>query len=298
MTDTIPSQPSQTTPGIGLAGGWDEIGAPAETGTCRNCSTSVLGRYCHACGQLDRPGRFQASELLREIPGQLLSLERGLWFTFLSLFRSPGLVCWNYVSGRRRPYVSPLSYFLLGASAQLISLWFTAPIIRETMVKQLEVTRQDPAQAKTWDRLNEWMGGDPAIVMSDVYVTSLAQSYTYQAFLCFALPLAILLWGGQRLSGARFNLAETLVFAMYYVAHCLLVTAVTTPIVSRMGSTAQLITAQGFYVLFALWAHRHFFPPTPFAYLTTLFALLISMSFFFFSLIVVFIISLIVHAIG
>lgn len=254
--------------------------------TCKNCQSELIGRYCHICGQKEITRRLSIREILREIPEKVFSMERGLWLTFLSLWSRPGQVCLDYVQGKRQPYVNPVSYFLIGASLQLVSLWFSAPILRQSVHDSIQAANQKPEQAKMFERMDSMIGGDTATEMANVYLTVIAQAYTYLAFFAFACPLAVLLWVFHRRANYRF--AEIIVFTLYVVAHCLVVTAFTTPIFVRFGNVMQLLTAQGLYIGIIIWAHHKFFPPGIGRRLLTLLAMLMAMLCFFGAIMVLF----------
>lgn len=94
--------------------------------TCVSCGTPLVGRYCHACGELDareRPvalGAFTAESLqnVTDLDGRTLR-------TLGLLFRRPGVLSREYLAGRRRPYLHPLQLFLLANLVFFLTLPFT-----------------------------------------------------------------------------------------------------------------------------------------------------------------------------
>lgn len=81
---------------------------------CPNCGTNLLGRFCHACGQK----RIDASERrIAWFVGQLVkavTMADGRFFGSLGrlLFR-PGELDRDWLAGRRRRHLAPLSLFLI-----------------------------------------------------------------------------------------------------------------------------------------------------------------------------------------
>lgn len=137
-----------------------------------------------------------------------------------------------------------------------------------------------------FERMDKMIGGDTAAIMADVYLTAIAQAYTYLALIAFAVPLGFALWVFHRRSNYHF--AEVLVFALFVVAHCLVVTAFTTPFFSRVSNLTQILTAQGFYVAMVCWAHQGFFPNGISRRILPLLAMGIAMACFFASITVLF----------
>ncbi|HSJ26146.1 MAG TPA: DUF3667 domain-containing protein [Longimicrobiales bacterium] len=83
-------------------------------GTCPNCDTPLVGRYCHACGQKridEEERRFShfVAEFIREVT--LLDGRAARSLTRL-LFR-PGTVDRDWIAGRRRQHMAPVTLFLL-----------------------------------------------------------------------------------------------------------------------------------------------------------------------------------------
>lgn len=141
--------------------------------------------------------------------------------------------------------------------------------------------------------MDKLVGGDTASAMADIYLTVIVQAYTYLALIAFAFPLALVLWLFH--NRCRYHVAELMVFALYVTAQCLIVTAFTTPVFSRVGSTAQLVSAQGFYFFMAVWAHGGFFPPGIGRRVLTLIAMIVAMGCFFTSIFVSFILSWVIY---
>jgi hypothetical protein len=88
---------------------------------CGNCAASVAGAYCAACGQPAGRGRLTLRSVATRMVADALDLNRGLFFTFLELWRRPGGVARDYVRGRTVTYANPVKYFLvMGALTTLV----------------------------------------------------------------------------------------------------------------------------------------------------------------------------------
>lgn len=81
--------------------------------TCKNCHAVLHGDYCHQCGQksvTDQDRRFK--HLLSLFIAELTSLDGKFWRTLRGLLK-PGFLAREYLQGRRSPYLTPVSVFLL-----------------------------------------------------------------------------------------------------------------------------------------------------------------------------------------
>lgn len=80
-------------------------------GKCLNCSTALVGAYCHACGQNGHLHRTLAGfghDLLHGV----FHFEGKIWHTLPLLFFKPGELTRRYIHGERARFVSPLAGFL------------------------------------------------------------------------------------------------------------------------------------------------------------------------------------------
>lgn len=121
--------------------------------TCQNCGTTLVGEYCHGCGQRHVPA-LRVRHLVRrffESALDLEDLEQGLGQTFLHAAQNPGRVARRYVEGQRKQFVNPIGYFLL--TATITFLVFLA--FRETWVQ---------GQAQVYESMWQSMGTDPSQV--------------------------------------------------------------------------------------------------------------------------------------
>lgn len=81
---------------------------------CQSCGTQGMGLYCSACGER----RLDASQRsIRVLIGHALweatSIDGKLLKTFKAFFFKPGFLSWAHWQGVRRPYMKPLTLFLL-----------------------------------------------------------------------------------------------------------------------------------------------------------------------------------------
>lgn len=88
---------------------------------CLNCGAGVDGRYCPECGQAASTGRLVARDVLHDVVGNLFQLDSKILRTVVGLTRRPGLVCAEYVAGKRVRYVAPFKYFLVAAALLLLT---------------------------------------------------------------------------------------------------------------------------------------------------------------------------------
>lgn len=78
---------------------------------CINCGAELTGRYCNNCGQ-ERVRRLEVKTILHDVTHGILHWENSVLKTFKYLALNPGKTVKDYISGRRKSFVKPFSYFI------------------------------------------------------------------------------------------------------------------------------------------------------------------------------------------
>ena len=189
-------------------------GAPAPAvapAHCRNCGAARVGEYCADCGQHFLEDRLTFRLLAHEAWERVV--ERGLLHTLRDMTARPGRVVRDYVEGRRRRYMSPLSFLLLGGALTLLVFPLTRPLLEGYLRGQLRASFLDrphplltPAQAEEYVRLTMLV----------------SQNTTYVAlFVCIVFALFLRLFFRRQ----GINLVESSVFALFTFGYVYFVSA-------------------------------------------------------------------------
>jgi hypothetical protein len=83
---------------------------------CANCDTTVMGEYCHSCGQHVRDPLRSLRDFLRDTVGDIFHLNSRTFRTARDLVVRPGLLTSAYRAGARVRYMQPLQLYLLAAA--------------------------------------------------------------------------------------------------------------------------------------------------------------------------------------
>lgn len=90
---------------------------------CKTCGTTLVGNYCHQCGQKTLTERFTLRQIIRDLISMITNVDNGFWFTMKELFIRPAEVIDSYLSGATRRYYNPFRYYFIiiaiGALLQL-----------------------------------------------------------------------------------------------------------------------------------------------------------------------------------
>lgn len=87
--------------------------APDGSGVCPTCGETLVGDYCHRCGEKRPEARdLSVRHFALDAAKELTSLDTKLTRTLLALLFRPGRLTAEWVAGRRGPYLKPLNLCL------------------------------------------------------------------------------------------------------------------------------------------------------------------------------------------
>ena len=88
---------------------------PTDECICKNCKTHFTGNFCPHCGQSRKTRRLSFKNLIEDGVGLITNLDSGMLRSATELFWRPGHMMRDYINGRRKGYMKPLSMlFCLG----------------------------------------------------------------------------------------------------------------------------------------------------------------------------------------
>lgn len=91
---------------------------------CKNCNSTFIGNYCSNCGQKVINDRFTIKNFFHVFL-DAFNVEKGFVYTLIMLFKNPGRIVNDYLSGKTRTYMNPLKYFIIIAGISAIFMvWF------------------------------------------------------------------------------------------------------------------------------------------------------------------------------
>jgi hypothetical protein len=79
---------------------------------CQNCSTVLLGPFCHQCGQPQRGPIREFFAIITDGSAQLLRFDGKLMQSLAMLFLRPGALINRYLAGQRVQFVKPIKLYL------------------------------------------------------------------------------------------------------------------------------------------------------------------------------------------
>ena len=92
--------------------------------TCLNCQASLIGRYCHLCGQENLEPKETVWHLVQHFFNDITHFDGKFFSTVKYLLRRPGFLSAEYMVGRRASYLNPIRMYVF-TSAIFFLILFT-----------------------------------------------------------------------------------------------------------------------------------------------------------------------------
>jgi len=90
---------------------------------CLNCQATVIGRYCHVCGQENLEPKETVWHLVQHFFNDITHFDGKFFATVKFLLRKPGFLSAEYVAGRRASYLNPIRMYVFTSAFFFIILY-------------------------------------------------------------------------------------------------------------------------------------------------------------------------------
>lgn len=208
---------------------------------CKNCSQRFEGAFCNYCGQDARVKRIDRTYIVDEVTNNLFQINRGLFFTIKELTVRPGNSIKEYLEGKRKQYVKPLSYVLLTSALYVLTTHFLG----------LNTFFQDFTAGFTSGVTDE---GDAVAAGILNILTWLTNNHTYTVLLTLPLFSAASYLAFKK---SRYNYFEHLILNMYITGQQMLIYLLSSFAVVEDSITEAIPSLLG--IAFSFWAFYQFF---------------------------------------
>lgn len=201
---------------------------------CQNCGATLVGRWCHSCGQDSRNPLRELRSLFEEFLDSALSWDSKLLVTLKVLATRPGELTLAYVAGRRASFLGPVRLYLL------LSLFY---------VTVYALLHGEPALV--------YIAGGGDIVAGQAEIGRIERWLSL--VLVLLMPMAALIMA-VLFHRASIPLVQHLVFVLHLSGFALLVWALGRPLSylagELIGFVAELVVSVGVNILLAFYSYR------------------------------------------
>jgi hypothetical protein len=171
--------------------------------------------------------------LLNELPHAIFHVEKGILFNTKQLLIRPGYAIRNFLVGKRKPFFNPLTYLAL----MILMNYLVMKLVNFHTYdeRELLLLKPDDANAyKEYDSTNWWI---------------MEHAYWYMLIAVPVIGIFLFLW--FNLLGRKFNLAESIIIALFTIALMTLIQTIMYLITGwiHVGSFARAVENADMYFL-------------------------------------------------
>lgn len=170
--------------------------------TCANCGTELVGKFCHNCGEKKVSRKdFAASNFFQEVFEKFTHFDSKFLRSFWLLVSRPGFLTAEFLSGRRKPYLKPLSLFFIINLLYFLSIGVNrartyetplrvqllnpySPVVQQMLDERFATTTEEERKdfETRFDRQNHTLAKSMLILMVPIFATVLWLFYWRQGF--------------------------------------------------------------------------------------------------------------------
>ncbi|MNK22434.1 hypothetical protein D3C87_407110 [compost metagenome] len=206
---------------------------------CKNCTTSLEGKYCHSCGQSADTHKLNFHYMWHDIQHGLLHFDKGIFFTTRELFTRPGHSIREFLAGKRVKHFKPLSMVIVLATIYA----FLLHILHIDLAANISVRNGTEVSEKAVGAFNisEWIVSHYAI--SRLFSIPLLALATLT---CFAKQ--------------GYNFVEYLVLSAFITGQGLVFLILTLPLYYYLSDTMwYMLLSSVLQLTLFLWTYLQFF---------------------------------------
>jgi hypothetical protein len=224
---------------------------------CANCEAPLTGHFCSVCGapRLDeRP--LTVRRFLLDLWNEVTTLDSITARTLITLFRYPGKLTREYVTGHTRRYIAPLRLYLVLFAVMVIARGLTHADVRVAQEVRAKVAAQQTSGGLAAIRLKRAQTHRTVPDLTEPMVRASEVAFS-NPWLHLIDPLLVAFVLGLLLRARHRNYAEHVVFALHLLAFNWALSVVTTAMHSFWSSAQSSVDAVSVFhwLVFTIYAY-------------------------------------------
>jgi len=116
---------------------------------CLNCGATVIGRYCHVCGQENVETKESFWSLAKHFVFDIFHFDGKFFHTLKYIFTKPGLVAKQYCKGKRASFLHPIRMYLFTSAVFFLVFFSINSIGSSRKYPTDKLTKEDRREAIT-----------------------------------------------------------------------------------------------------------------------------------------------------
>ncbi len=91
---------------------------------CISCDFEHQANYCSNCGEYRETKKLSLTSILADALSTITNMDKGFLFNFKTLILNPRIITEDYILGKRRGILNPISFLIISVTIYLIVLSF------------------------------------------------------------------------------------------------------------------------------------------------------------------------------
>jgi hypothetical protein len=120
---------------------------------CLNCHIHVKGRYCHRCGQENIEPKESVWDLVSHFFRDITHFDGKFFSTVKYLFKKPGFLSTEYMTGRRAAYVNPIRMYIFTSAFFFLIFFSFTKVDKSIIVSEAQINGKSFALIEGMDSL-------------------------------------------------------------------------------------------------------------------------------------------------
>ncbi len=202
---------------------------------CKNCHTELHEQddYCKSCGGKVIRNRLSFKNLFEHLSETFFNYDNKLLRTFVQLFKNPDDVINGYISGVRKKYINPISFFGLALTISGLSIF----IIKKFYIQHLDFSNLFEGVKASQDIFNSTSG-------NILEYNSL--------FYSFLVPLlAFISW--VTFLDKKYNFTEHIIIYLYSMSLLTIFSVIVGQIILLIAPSGYLLYSMSFWLIMLLY---------------------------------------------
>lgn len=166
---------------------------PAEPGICRSCNAPLQGKFCNECGEKAfEAGEHSVKHFFGDVLNAITFLDGRFLRTIKMMFVSPGSLSYQWINGRRMPFIKPMSMFFI---ANLIYFMFQFyDSVNSTLSTQMYLQPYSPiAERMVKERVKaDKITVDDFSIKYNQQSTNMSKLWLFLMVIYYSIPLALI----------------------------------------------------------------------------------------------------------
>ncbi len=135
---------------------------------CLNCGTTVIGKYCHVCGQENVQPKETVWHLLSHFFNDITHFDGKFFTSMKDLILRPGFLSKEYMKGKRASYLNPVRMYLFTSFIFFLIFFSLYKVDEDSVVIQVNQNNIDKIDSAELAKLSSQVNNGKPLTKEDL----------------------------------------------------------------------------------------------------------------------------------